>query len=374
MRVALFAILGCVLLAGMAAARADYRLGPEDTVTVLVQRHPEFSGDFLIPPGGSLTLPGVGPLVAVGQTPEALAAAITAGLARKLLKPDVTVTLRLPRMQRVYVLGAVAKPGVYDLKPEWHVTEAVAAAGGLIVEPAECTAALQHAAGTQAAVDIAAALRHAPDADLPLQPGDELTVTPLRVVTVLVAGKVRAPGSYLVKQGDGALAAIALAGGALPEAALSHVTVAHADGTSSTANLLGPLRDGTGPGDVALRAGDQVVVPESIARIAVLGHVNLPGYFPLPDGRTLTVSDALGLANGPENKRSGLKSVALLHTANGKEERRVVNLARFFKTGDTRDNPTVQAGDILYVPETGKPDWNLVWSSLATVVGIWRLL
>jgi polysaccharide export outer membrane protein len=372
MRIALLLITGALLL-GALAARAEYRLGPEDTVTVQVQRHPEFSGEFLIPPGGALTLPGVGLVTAAGQTPETLAARITTALARKLRKPEVTVTLRQARMQRVYVLGAVGKPGVYDLKPEWRVTEALAAAGGLTVEPSECSATLRHAAGTEATLDVAAALRYAADANHPLLPGDVLTVSPLRAVSVLVAGKVRQPGSYFVKRGEGAVTAIALAGGALPEAALSRVTITHADGTATTANLLGPLRDGAGAGDLPLRAGDQVLVPEAVARIAVLGYVNTPGYYTMPDGRPLTVSEALGLANGPDKKRSGLKSVALLRTAGGKEERRVINLERFFKTGDTRDNPTVQPGDILYVPETRKPDWNLVWQGLASVVGVLRL-
>src|SRR5579862_411612 len=45
-----------------------YQLGPEDTVTVAVNKHLDFSGDFLIPPDGIVDFPGVGKVHVPGMT------------------------------------------------------------------------------------------------------------------------------------------------------------------------------------------------------------------------------------------------------------------------------------------------------------------
>ncbi|HOM72356.1 MAG TPA: polysaccharide biosynthesis/export family protein, partial [Armatimonadota bacterium] len=37
-----------------------YKLGPEDVVTVVVSRHPEFSGDYYIPSDGVISIVAVG--------------------------------------------------------------------------------------------------------------------------------------------------------------------------------------------------------------------------------------------------------------------------------------------------------------------------
>jgi len=77
-------------------------------------------------------------------------------------------------------------------------------------------------------------------------------------------------------------------------------------------------------------------VPESSAKFAVLGWVNMPGFFPLPDGQHVTLSSAVSMAKGMDNRRAGISQVAVLRTVNGKQERMVFNLNKFSKRGDYR--------------------------------------
>jgi polysaccharide export outer membrane protein len=135
MRLGLILLCGVVL--GMAAgwaqtAAAPYRLEPEDVITVTVQRHPEFSGEFLIPPDGVIDLPVIGKMQVSGKTLAELTDLVVAGLKKRLRAPEVTVSLKTPRLQRIYVMGGVVNPGVYDLKPGWRVLEALTAAGGVV--------------------------------------------------------------------------------------------------------------------------------------------------------------------------------------------------------------------------------------------------
>lgn len=129
-----FLFFFCIMVFCMAGwaqtVTAPYRLGPEDVVTITVQRHPEFSSEVLIPSDGVVNLPVCGKVQVSGLTTQELTQLVTKGLSERLRKPEVVVTLKSQRMQRIYVTGAVAQPGVYDLKPGWRVLEALTAAGG----------------------------------------------------------------------------------------------------------------------------------------------------------------------------------------------------------------------------------------------------
>ena len=153
----------------------------------------------------------------------------------------------------------------------------------------------------------------------------------------------------------------------MDEAALSHVTVTRLSGVSETVDLTPALVEGKEAPDFKLAAGDLVVVPETTARVAVLGYVNQPGFFNLKDGQKVTLSEALGLAKGVDNKRARTTAVAIVRTESGVQSRRNYNLAKFLKSGDIVQNPEIRAGDIVYVPETRKPDWDMVMRSLSTV-------
>jgi polysaccharide export outer membrane protein len=440
MRNACFFLVIALLALACAVAAVDpaYRLGPEDVVTVTVQRHPEFSGDFLVPPDGVVDLPAAGKTPAAGRSLAEFTGDVTTRLGKRLRTPEVTITLQAARMQRVYMLGAVGKPGVYDLKPGWRVTEALAAAGGLTKEAGECRAVLLRAAsGLRESVALPEALRADPAANPLLAAGDVLTIDaveqlpvyvtglvknpglyafraglgvaealaqagglnqpadtvrvtvvrggailpadsllqrgdvvradPLRASSITVSGKVKTPGNYQIQEGDGLVQALTLAGGPLPEAAVSRVAVTRADGTTLTVNLIPALQDGKAEADVPLRAGDVVLVPEAVGRIAVLGFVNQPGYYALPDGKVLTLSDAIGLARGAENKRGGLSAVAVVSNVNGAQVRKIYNLQQFLKGGNLAQNPAVNAGDIVYVPETKKMNWEMVFQAIGAL-------
>jgi len=133
------------------------------------------------------------------------------------------------------------------------------------------------------------------------------------------------------------------------------------------------LQDGNEEYNVKLHAGDMVMVPQVTARIAVLGYVTSPGYFSVPDGQRLRLADALGLAKGVDNKRAGVSAVAVIRNEDdGRQERNIYDIKKYLKTGDPRHNPEVHPGDIVYVPETDKPNWDWIYQgmqALGTLLG-----
>jgi polysaccharide export outer membrane protein len=306
-----------------------------------------------------------------GKTLAELSSYVTDSLRARLNKPEVTVTLRAARMQRVYVLGSVKNPGLYDMKPGWRITEAMAAAGGLLAgtEPADCTATVLRAATRQRETFKLNDVLHGPqDSNVAVESGDVLTIDAQETLPVYVMGRVKNPGIYrLRKDNSKVMEALTLAGGTLEDAALSKVTIAHLTGSSTVVDLVPAVVEGRPEANVALQAGDLITVPEETSRIAVLGFVQQPGFFPLKSGQRITLSEALGMAKGTDNKRGGIGQVAVIRTRNGKQEKLVFDVQKFFKTGDVTQNPQVEPGDVIYVPETRKADWDNVWRAISSL-------
>lgn len=367
-------VMLCIL--GMSIAHAEtsagpYKLGPEDVITVTVARHADFSGDYYIPADGVINLPSVGQLQAGGKTLDELAVELKTRLGERLRDPEVTVSLRTARMQRVYVLGSVANPGLFDVKTGWRITEAIAAAGGLAkgVEPSDCCATILRAStGNRENVKLSDVFAGDSKTNLAIGSGDVVTINAEETMPIYVMGKVKTPGLYRVRKDSASvMAALTLAGGVSDDAAISRATITHINGESLTLDLTPALLDGKQDSTVKLQAGDVVVIPEETGRVAVLGLVNEPGFYPLKSGVKLTLSDAIGMAKGADPKRGKLGAVAIIRTEGGKQKRLVCDLSKFLKSGDMRENPQIMPGDVVFVPSSNKPDWGTILSAMTSV-------
>lgn len=347
-----------------------YKLAPEDIVSVVVSRHPEFSGEYLIPPDAVINLPGIGEVKAAGKTLSELADHVKQQLSDRLQEPEVTVTLITARMQRAYVLGAVEKPGQYDVKPGWRITEAIAAAGGLAkgVESADCLAIVMRSDGRpRQTVKLTDVLRGPEEANFGIGSGDVLTVEQTETLPIYVTGRVKNPGIYRMRKDSARVVqALASAGGALEDAALTRVTVTHADGRVETVNA-STILDGKPGTVIVLQPGDLVTVPEETSRIAVLGYVNEAGFYPVRGDREVSLSDALAMAKGADARLANLSKIIVVRTRGPEQERLTYDLNAFLRSGDRKHNPVLEPGDVVFIPRTGKLDWDTITRTIASV-------
>lgn len=94
-----------------------YIVDIDDVVRITVLFHEEFSGDVVVGPDGTITLPLAGVDVeAAGLTEKQLAEAVARKLKRFVEAPEVFVKVTQFNSKKVYVLGEIANPGVYRLK------------------------------------------------------------------------------------------------------------------------------------------------------------------------------------------------------------------------------------------------------------------
>jgi polysaccharide biosynthesis/export protein len=108
-------------------ARPDQAvLSPGDSVRIVVWRKPEFSGDFVVAPDGSITHP-LFRGVKVAGIPFATA---EANLRQFLSGFEENPQFVIEPLIRVAVLGEVPRPSVFALRPETSIGEAIARAGG----------------------------------------------------------------------------------------------------------------------------------------------------------------------------------------------------------------------------------------------------
>ena len=112
---------------------SDYKLQAEDVLQIKVYEQADLDTKARITSGGEIAFPLLGKIQAVGLTVRELEGRITNLLAKDyLVDPQVQVFIEAYNMKQITVLGAVNKPGKYDMSTERETTvlEAIAMAGG----------------------------------------------------------------------------------------------------------------------------------------------------------------------------------------------------------------------------------------------------
>jgi polysaccharide export outer membrane protein len=108
-----------------------YVIGADDVLTIRVWQDEKMSGDVLVRPDGKVTLALVNDIQAAGLTPDQFRLALTAAAEKFIEGPTVNVTVKQINSRRIYVQGAVNKPGPYQLSGRMDVLQMLAMAGGL---------------------------------------------------------------------------------------------------------------------------------------------------------------------------------------------------------------------------------------------------
>ena len=112
------------------AAPDNYVLAPGDQIEIAIFGEPDLTRTVAIKPDGVIALPLVNQVKASGKTAAQLEAELTRLDAKYLRKPSISIIVRQFRMDRVYVMGEVSKPGRYDLTDDMTVLDALTLAGG----------------------------------------------------------------------------------------------------------------------------------------------------------------------------------------------------------------------------------------------------
>jgi polysaccharide export outer membrane protein len=113
--------------------KTEYVLGIGDRIGINVWENPGLTTDAIIRPDGTITMPLIGDMKAVGETTSSLKAMISKRLAEFIRLPagnEITVAVRDVRSYKITVAGEVTRPGVIAADDYVDVVQAIALAGG----------------------------------------------------------------------------------------------------------------------------------------------------------------------------------------------------------------------------------------------------
>ena len=116
--------------AGRVAAD-DYRIGPQDLIEIQVFGIENLKREVRVNSTGAISLPLIGAVILGGLTGQEAEALIAAKYEKDYLQdPQVSVFIKEFTSQRITVEGAVAKPGIYPIRGQTTLMQAIAIAGG----------------------------------------------------------------------------------------------------------------------------------------------------------------------------------------------------------------------------------------------------
>ena len=300
----------------------DYLISPGDVLEIQVEDAPELSHSYRVPSSGKFNFGIIGLINAQRKTTEVLATMITDGLRGRYLKnPQVNVTITQFNSQSYFIQGAVTKPGVYQMEGRPNMLELLTIAGGLAqnhgstafiirkikqgqeVKPNSAEVTNQ---GTSADLsknpakpaiepntepntedddvakyelviaNISGLLKGNFDQNVSIHPGDIINIP--QTYIFFVAGEVRSPGSFPLREGTTLQQAISMAQGMTFKSKPGNGIIFREDpktGKREEVKIdIGAIMAGKKP-DVPILANDVIIVPNS--RFKSVGGTLLSG-------------------------------------------------------------------------------------------------
>jgi len=171
--------------------------------------------------------------------------------------------------RRIYLLGKVVKPGVYNIKKDVPLLHALFLAGGM-AEGADMAAAFVVRGGEKIPVDLWRLVQKGDlSQNLTIKHEDTIVVPAGGELqnAVYVMGEVTKPGVYAQPESLTLLKLVTLAGGFTKYAAPGRATLIRKDGEQKTAirvDLKDIMNDPTSNEDLTLKPGDVLIVPERL--------------------------------------------------------------------------------------------------------------
>ena len=253
--------------------KADYKIGAKDLLEISVFGLSDMNKTVRVSEDGKITLPLLGEVEVEGLTKTELEKKLSQLLEEKYLQnPQVTVFIKEYQSKRISVLGAVGKPGPYELLGRQTLLQLISEAGGLTEDAGDDIIVIrqfQDSTNTSLKISIDDLfLKGDARLNIPLEPNDIVNIPAEKIVLIYVFGQVRKPGALEVKKSNipTLLQAIAQAGGFSERASKGRVLIKRIDKDGkehkikvNVKNIIKGKKK-----DIQLLENDVVYVPETI--------------------------------------------------------------------------------------------------------------
>lgn len=268
----------------------EYVIGPGDMIQVQLIGNTKGRYSLVVGRDGRINFPELGPIAVSGRRFDDVRADLEDRVSRQMIGTQASVGIGELRSIRVFVLGDAETPGSYTVSGLSTITNALFASGGVKKIGSLRNIQLKRGGRTVTTLDLYDLLLNGDtSADSRLLPGDVIFVPPLGA-TAGLAGEVRRPAIYELKEESTAAQLLELGGGLLPMADPTMATIARVDSERRRTTVDLNLGDTAGQ-RTKLRTGDIVQIPPIRPvledSVALSGHVHRPGEYQFRPGMRL---------------------------------------------------------------------------------------
>ena len=110
---------------------ADYTIAPADVLEISIWGEQELTRQLVVRPDGKVSFPLIGDLTVAGKTTAQVKSLVEKKIRSFIPEASATVILSQLGSLQYYVIGKVAKPGMFNVSRSLSVLQALALAGGL---------------------------------------------------------------------------------------------------------------------------------------------------------------------------------------------------------------------------------------------------
>lgn len=266
-----FLLLLCLFLPSPLPAQGDYLIGKEDVLEIIVWGHDDLRRTMPVSLEGMISFPLIGEIQAIGISAANFEKAVAAKLGDGyIVNPQVTVTVKEFKSQRVFLMGEVRSPGTYAVTKENNLLYVLSQAGGPTKDAAEDVVIIRPRKPMDRALTIEEAEKNREQiikvnlkdvlagdkkSNIAIHDGDSIVVPQPLVSVFFVMGEVKSPGKYNLDKGTTVLMAISIGGGLTPKAAPNR--------TKITREQAGKKVEIPTTMESLVLPGDTIIVPES---------------------------------------------------------------------------------------------------------------
>jgi polysaccharide export outer membrane protein len=281
---------------------ADYQIGRDDLLEISVLEFADLNRTVRVSAGGEISMPPLGVVKVAGMTTHEVEEHLVSLLKKDIMQdPHVSVFVREIESHPVSVAGAVRKPGVFRIRGPKRLLEVIAMAEGMADDAGDTVMVVRGAASSVEAA-------HRPQSESGEQQPAMASAQPQPAALPVSSSTTEVSVKDLMNSGE------------------------------SRFNVL------VYPGDI--------VTVNRAGLVYVLGDVRKPGGFVLRNSDSISVLQALALAEG-FTPTASKGQARIIRTAEGTQQRQEIPIDLGKVMAGKTEDPMLQPQDVVFVPKSG---------------------
>ncbi|MCX8023526.1 MAG: SLBB domain-containing protein [Syntrophorhabdaceae bacterium] len=269
---------------------SKYVIGPGDEVRIMLWGRVNAQYNLIVDRNGNITIPQIGPIQVAGMTFEDMSKHLIKQ-SEQIVGANIDITMGSLKTIPIFILGDVRRPGAYTIGSFATITDALLMAGGPSGIGSMRNIQLKRGDKVVTTLDLYdLLLKGDKSKDVILQAGDVVFV-PVAGPVVGIAGNVKRPAIYELKDRHDLQTVIELAGGVIPTAYTQQIQVERI--VKNERQIIIDIDDKnlSKAKEFALQDADLIkifnIVDRDVNIVLLNGNVKRPGKYEFKPGMTI---------------------------------------------------------------------------------------